>query len=85
MEREIRHIEPVVEIEVLLPGVPVFHVRQYAGFPDLYLTHDEGLLHSLFPVRDLNTRPQAWHGDFPPLAALIETAFPELWLDGAAA
>lgn len=67
----------VLDIELIGPGVELFHVRQSGTPRDLYLYRDErGRLRPVTPVRDVPTPLGAWLGDLP-LPQVIEAAFPK--------
>ncbi|MGD9539062.1 MAG: hypothetical protein AB7P52_17655 [Alphaproteobacteria bacterium] len=72
--------EVTIEVDVYLPGWPVFCVLGYRGLSELWLYRDEEgrwrtLFHVEFPHADM--RGDRW----PSAASLVERAFPEL-LDG---
>ena len=69
----------VVEIEAILPGVPIFRIARYGSLADLYLVYDRATgWHSLDRCVGLRAWIDAPQGDLPPLSELIEDAFPEL-------
>lgn len=69
----------VIEIEAILPGVPIFRVGRYGELADLYLVYDSATgWHSLDRCVGLRAWIDAPQGELPPLSELIEDAFPEL-------
>lgn len=71
-----RRIE--VEVEMIDGPVPFFHVKHYARFTDLYIYRDgNGCLRAVTPRHGLPTPVMdEWHDGWPPLAAIIDDAFP---------
>ncbi len=68
-----------IEVELIDGTPPMFHVCRYASWPDLYVYRDErGRLRVVTPRSALPTpMPERWCGDWPPLASIIDAAFPE--------
>ncbi len=74
-----RRVTICVEVELIDGSPALFHVGHYGGWDDLYLYRDErDRLRVVTPREDLPTPvPEQWHGDWPPLASIIDAAFPE--------
>ena len=78
-----RPIVPEVAIEVIQPGLPLFHVTGYGDIADAWVfqSPDDWGWHSLFLLPGIGHRlpEHSRHGDrFVPLPAIIATAFPSL-------
>lgn len=76
-----RQMRIAIDVEVIEPGVPVFHVERYGEAGEIFfLRLPDGRWRSLVPLRVFagHDLPMRWMGDLPPLPMLAATAFPEL-------
>ena len=79
-------VEPVIEIEAVGPGVPVFHVTGYADLGGLWVTwSDTGDLVSLFHQAKLDGArvPAHRYAQWPSVDAIVAWAYPDLAPQGA--
>jgi hypothetical protein len=68
-----------VEIELIEPGSPLFHVALWGPWRDLYLFRDEAGEYRSATARAGLPRgplPRAWLAALPPLGDVMEAAFP---------
>lgn len=81
----LQHLTLRIRIEIVSPGVPLFHVERYGVWPELWLVRsDDGRLRPLLPTRGIDALTlEDWIGDWPPLASIVAAAAPEYM--GAAA
>ena len=76
-----RQLRLAIEVEVIEPGLPLFHVEHYGSAGEIFfLRLPDGRWRSLVPVRAFGGHdlPLRWMGDLPPLPMLAAQAFPEL-------